>query len=84
MNFKKMTSMQLVTHINTNLEALEYIKDSKRVVLNGFINESASDEEVVAAVEMLDNAYFRRVNDLRLENEIIGEILWERAKNKGY
>lgn len=79
MNFEKMTSAQLVAHINTNIEALKYIEDSKRTVLNGVVNEGASNEEIVEAVENLDNAYFPRINNLREENEIIGKILMERA-----
>ena len=79
MNFEKMNSEQLVSYINANLEALEYIEDSKRVVLNGLINKGASNEEIVVAVENLDNAYSPRINDLKLENEMIAKILKERA-----
>lgn len=81
MNFEKMTSEDLVSHINTNLEALEYIEQSKRTVLNGFINEGASYEEMLEVVEDLYNAYLPRVNYLRLENEFVAKILWERAEN---
>lgn len=80
MNFKKMNSEQLTSQIDLNLDTLAYIEQSKRTVLKGLFDEGASSEEISKAVEDLDYAYSPRINDLRLENETIAKILWERAK----
>ena len=78
-----MDSDLLVSQIDLNLDTLEYIEQSKRTVLKGLFDEGASSEKMSDAVEDLDHAYSPRINDLRLENEMIANILWERARAEG-
>lgn len=81
MNFEKMNSEQLVSHVNGNMEAFKHIEDSKKEFIRERLNEGASYQQAVVDME---NGPFPNLDHLRSENEVIANILWERAKNEGY
>lgn len=74
-----MTSEQLTHNINTNNEALEYIGQAKRTVIERYIEAGADSEVMDEVLESWDNKYSQLIDNLRLENEVIAKLLWKRA-----